>query len=44
METCKTCRYFLGLGDFCLCCERHPWLYYEDSPACEDWESKDSEE
>lgn len=37
MAKCGTCRHFIGAGDWCLCCERHPELYYKDSPACEDY-------
>lgn len=37
MAKCGTCKHFIGAGDWCLCCERHPELYYKDSPACEDY-------
>ena len=39
-KTCKDCAYFLGWGDWNLCCtqshEGYPFgfLCYEDTPAC----------
>lgn len=37
MHECGTCKYFLGCGDWCLCCEIHPWLCYSNDTACDDW-------
>lgn len=34
-KVCGSCRYFIGAGDFNLCCEKHSWLCYRDSEACE---------
>ena len=31
---CGSCKYFLGAGDYNLCCEKHSWLCYRDSEAC----------
>jgi RNA polymerase subunit RPABC4/transcription elongation factor Spt4 len=45
-KTCKDCKYFLGGGDWDLCCENPPasakeswcgFLCYEDTPACENF-------
>lgn len=41
--TCKDCKYFLGCGDFGLCCELDPGLWYEDD-SCEKCEPKESKE
>lgn len=40
METCKTCRHFIGGGDFGLCCGLDYGLWYEDD-VCENWEAKE---
>lgn len=40
METCKTCRHFIGGGDFGLCCGLDYGLWYEDD-VCEKWEAKE---
>lgn len=37
-NTCGTCLYFMGFGDWNLCCKLKCGLYYEDSPACEKYE------
>lgn len=37
-KVCGSCRYFIGAGDFNLCCEKHSWLCYRDSEACELYE------
>ena len=44
-KTCKDCKYFIGGGDWDLCCSNPPtnqitWaghLCYEDDPACENF-------
>ena len=46
-NTCKTCKNFLGGGDWNLCCKNPPkdqmswcgFLCYEDTPACENYKS-----
>ena len=37
MKTCKDCIYFLGCGDWNLCCKIKYDLCYEDTPACDDF-------
>lgn len=34
VKTCGTCKFFIGGGDWNLCCTRKPHLYYENSLAC----------
>lgn len=49
-HTCGDCRYFTGMGDWDLCCERpHPdyacgFLCYADSFACEQYALDDGDE
>lgn len=38
--TCKDCKYFLGMGDWNLCCSKKYDLCYEDTPSCEEFTSK----
>lgn len=33
-KTCQTCHFFLGMGDWSLCCCLKHDLCYEDTPAC----------
>ena len=47
--TCKDCKYFLGGGDWNLCCSKpHEdegwmgWLCYEDTQACDEFEEKEN--
>lgn len=48
-ETCKDCKYFIGGGDWNLCCKNPPkdqvgwcgFLCYEDTPACENFKEKE---
>lgn len=46
MKTCKDCKYFIGAGDWNLCCSNPPagakdswcgFLCYEDTEACENF-------
>lgn len=46
MKTCKDCEYFIGAGDWNLCCSNPPasakdnycgFLCYEDTEACENF-------
>ena len=46
MKTCKDCEYFIGAGDWDLCCSNPParakdsccgFLCYEDTEACENF-------
>ena len=37
-NACGSCQFFIGAGDFNLCCEKHSWLCYRDSEACELYE------
>lgn len=41
MTTCKSCKNFIGMGDFALCCTVKPDLCYADTHACEQFESKE---
>jgi predicted RNA-binding Zn-ribbon protein involved in translation (DUF1610 family) len=38
MNKCGSCRYFIGGGDWALCCSKDYWLHYEESDACEKYE------
>ena len=40
MKTRKKCKYFIGCGDFGLCCELDYGLWYEDD-SCEKWDPKE---
>lgn len=49
-KTCKTCRYFIGGGDWDLCCSNPPksakdnfcgFLCYEDTEACENFKGEE---
>ena len=46
-KTCKSCKHFIGLGDWSLCSDlphpEYPWgfLCYDDTPACKDYEEED---
>jgi len=49
MKTCKDCKYFMGMGDWNLCCSNPParakdswcgFLCYEDTEACENFKEK----
>ena len=49
MKTCKDCKYFIGGGDWNLCCSNPParskdswcgFLCYEDTEACENFKEK----
>ena len=42
-KTCGDCRYFLGGGDWALCCDKHYDLYFSDSKACDDFDEKECE-
>ena len=37
-NTCASCGHFIGAGDYNLCCDRHSWLCYRDTEACEMYE------
>jgi hypothetical protein len=50
MKTCKDCKYFMGMGDWDLCCSKPParakdswcgFLCYEDTEACENFKEKE---
>ena len=50
MKTCKDCKYFIGAGDWNLCCSNPPasvkdswcgFLCYEDTEACENFKEKE---
>ena len=41
-RVCGKCRYFLGMGDWNLCCDKNPDLYYEDTPACETFKRREN--
>jgi hypothetical protein len=49
-KICKNCTHFIGLGDWNLCCtESHVgymcgFLCYEDTPACEKFDARDTED
>ena len=34
-KTCKDCKYFLGMGDWDLCCSKKSGLCYENTVVCE---------
>lgn len=38
---CGSCRYFIGWGDWGLCCTIKEDLCYADTPACEDYTEKE---
>lgn len=38
MSKCGSCRYFIGGGDWNLCCSKDYYLHYEDSPACDKYD------
>ncbi len=49
-KTCKTCGYFIGGGDWDLCCSNPPkrakdsfcgFLCYEDTEACENFKDEE---
>jgi hypothetical protein len=48
IKTCKTCKNFLGGGDWDLCCKNPPkdkisccgFLCYENTPTCKNYKSK----
>jgi RNA polymerase subunit RPABC4/transcription elongation factor Spt4 len=49
-KTCKDCKYFIGGGDWDLCCSMPPasakdswcgFLCYEDTEACENFKAKE---
>ena len=49
-KTCKACRYFIGGGDWDLCCSNPPkrakdsfcgFLCYEDTESCENFKEKE---
>lgn len=52
MNTCKDCKYFIGGGDWNLCCSNPPlnqvgwtgFLCYPDTEACENFEERKEEE
>ena len=53
MNTCKDCKYFMGMGDWDLCCSKPParakdswcgFLCYEDTGACENFKEKEEAE
>ena len=53
MKTCKDCKYFMGMGDWDLCCAKPPvrakdswcgFLCYEDTEACENFKEKEETE
>ena len=37
-KTCKSCKHFIGAGDFNLCCTEMYGLCYEKTPACDKFE------
>ncbi len=50
MKTCKDCKYFMGMGDWDLCCSNPParakeswcgFLCYEYTEACENFKEKE---
>lgn len=51
-KTCKTCKNFIGGGDWNLCCKNPPkgkigwcgFLCYETTEACENYEEVDDNE
>lgn len=36
--TCKTCKHFIGAGDWNLCCDLRYDLCYKNTPACNQYE------
>ncbi len=38
---CGSCRYFIGGGDWGLCCQIDYGLHYEDSESCDDYEPEE---
>lgn len=38
MAKCGSCKFFIGAGDYNLCCEKHSWLCYRDTEGCELYE------
>ena len=52
MKTCKDCKYFIGAGDWNLCCSNPPksytgylgFLCYEYTEACENYEESKEED
>lgn len=42
-KTCKDCKYFLGMGDWNLCCSKKYGLCYENTEACELFVQKEDE-
>ena len=50
INRCGTCKYFIGAGDWDLCCSNPPerrvscfgFLCYETTPACENYKNKDN--
>ena len=42
-KTCGECKHFLGGGDWALCCDKHYYLCYADSKACDDFDEKECE-
>lgn len=39
IETCKDCKHYIGGGNFNLCCNLKYNLCYEDTPACNDFDT-----
>lgn len=40
-ETCATCTYFIGSGDWGLCCDLKYDLCYSCTPKCGEYEEKE---
>ena len=41
---CLTCKHYMGMGDWSLCCDLKHDLCNENTPACEKYEEKTDEE
>ena len=41
---CASCKHYMGMGDWSLCCDLKHDLCYENTPACSRYEKKEVEE
>ena len=41
---CLTCKHYIGMGDWSLCCDLKYDLCYENTPACDKYEEKPNDE
>ena len=41
---CASCKHYMGMGDWSLCCDLKYDLCYENTPACSQYEKKEVEE